>query len=382
MPPGMRNLWVSGMTLLVFGTCSVLIISKALAAGEDGDISSAAQGHLTKKPENGVSSKEQPAGWKSLSRIFELSGGISAGEFYASHAGPNAWEDELLLSNFLLQVSTRDENLPISFTAAFGETSTPSLLDPPERNNQFEGQYASVAIKPVSGLSFEGGLLTPCSGYEDTYTYNNPNIVLGIVASQQPYNGYGGRVTYSLDRLTLHAGYYPKRLDREEYGMEGSLAGDAWELALTGSAFDFSFSLYNYHVNGIRNLTGGVIEHDLNNIHFALNLDVWKWDGEISHRYQDSTAIGAAFYIIPTFGRFSVPVRLEWVDQGGSEIYLENPDTHILNSVTISPTYRFTDKVYVRMESSYACGDNAFTSQEGRAEDGRVYLSAEVGYVF
>ncbi len=148
---------------------------------------------------------------------IRVTGGISAGYFYASNPGEDTSGDAFLLSNFLVEISSSDENLPVEFAGAFGETSTPSLLDTPENGADVDIEYASLTLKPVTGLSLEAGLLQPNAGYENTYTYNNRNIILGAVASQQPYNAYGARIGYDVNGICLWGGYFKQRLDDEEY---------------------------------------------------------------------------------------------------------------------------------------------------------------------
>ena len=99
-----------------------------------------------------------------------FAGGISAGYFFASNPGIDTSDDEFLLSNLLIEISSSDDNIPIGFVAAFGQTSTPSLLGTPENNTDYKIEYASLTVKPVSSMSLELGLLLPNAGYENSYT--------------------------------------------------------------------------------------------------------------------------------------------------------------------------------------------------------------------
>ena len=313
---------------------------------------------------------------------LHVAGGISAGEFYTSNPGLDTSGNEVLLSNFLFELSNGDNDQPIGFEAAVGSTTTPSLLSTPDTTANLDLEYASVSLNAIKDTSIEVGLLKPDSGFEDTYTYNNANVVLGALASQQPYNAYGAKVEYAVNGINLNAAYYGKRLDESEYAVNGETLGHAWEAGIGTTFNDVSYKLYHYHMARIKNLTGALIEHTYQNIYFALNVDWWQWNKAMDNYYGSRSSIGGAFYVVPSFGKFSFPVRVEYIDQGSSRMYLENQDTKKICSATISPTYRFTDESYLRLESSYVHAAKGFADKDGQTKNSRVYLAAEIGYVF
>ncbi|MBN1628110.1 MAG: outer membrane beta-barrel protein [Deltaproteobacteria bacterium] len=307
----------------------------------------------------------------------KVSGGASAGYFYASNTGEDADDDAFLLSNFMVEASSTGEDIPIGFAGAFGETSTPSVLGTPVNNDDFKIEYASLSLKPVKEMEIEMGLLQPNSGFENTYTFNNNNVILGAVASQQPYNAYGARGGYKAGGISLWGGYYKQRLDEEEYNSPAY----AWEAGISGSIADNDFSIYNYHIYGQRNLLGAVIERSMDNIDLAFNVDYWTWDSDVNERYGSESSIGAAFYICPSFGSFSIPLRLEYIDQDKSGIYIESSGTKQIYAATVSPTWHYNDNAYVRAESAYTQADGAFLN-DGQAEDNRINLAIELGFLF
>ena len=314
---------------------------------------------------------------------LQLSGGISAGSFYASHPGKDISDNEFLLSNFLVELSSTDADRPVGFAGAFGETSTPSLLSPPENNTNLDIEYAALTLKPMTGTCLEVGLLQPNAGFENTYTYNNANIILGAVASQQPYNAYGARLACDVNGLHLSAGYYKKRLDdTDEYNDNGSLPADSWEIGVSGSVLDNAFSLFHYHLEGQRNLTGIVIERTIENVYLAVNIDYWNWDTAMRGYYGSKSSIGGALYVVPRFGHFSLPVRLEYIDQGESRIYTGNVNAKRIYTATVSPTYTFCKTAYVRIESAYVRADDTFADKNQTPKNNRICLAAEVGYLF
>ena len=111
---------------------------------------------------------------QSMLRKLQIAGGISGGTFYASNPGQDTSGNQALLSNFLVELSTKDNDLPIAFEAAMGETSTPSLLGTPDGTSDLDLEYASLSFNALPNTSVKAGLLKPDAGFEDSYTYNNP----------------------------------------------------------------------------------------------------------------------------------------------------------------------------------------------------------------
>ena len=99
---------------------------------------------------------------------IKVGGGISTGYFYASNPGEDTQMMHSSSQTFLLRYLPLDEDLPVGFTGAFGETSTPSILGTPENNTEFKIEYAALTIKPVKALGLEMGLLQPNAGFENT----------------------------------------------------------------------------------------------------------------------------------------------------------------------------------------------------------------------
>ena len=316
-----------------------------------------------------------------LSRLV-LNGGASAGYFYASNPGRDAANDAFLLSNFLLEISSVDESVPLDFAGAIGETTTPSLLGAPDNDIYLDIEYASLTFKPVKQAGLEVGLLQPNAGFESSYTFNNNHIMLGAVASQQPYNAFGARADVELEPIHLRAGYYKKRLSDDEYEVNGILPNNSWEIGIGGQIEEYNFSLYNYHLTSLRNLAGGFVEHTFQNIYVAFNIDYWYWDAEMQDYYGRPWSVGGACYISPRFGPFSIPLRLEYIDQGESRIYTSGLETHRIYAATLTPTYRISEQAYIRAEMAYVRGDNAFTDKDGNMKDDKMWAAAEVGYLF
>jgi hypothetical protein len=340
--------------------------------------------HRVEKLENEAAKNGKSADKTLYSALagLKINGGISAGFFYTSNPGEDESDNNFLLSNLLIEISKKDKAAPIGFVAAIGQTSTPSILGSPGKTNSLDIEYASLTLTPVSGLTAEVGLLEPNAGYENSYTFNNVNTFLGALASQQPYNAYGGRIGYDINGLHLCAGYYKDRLDKEEYISNGSTPNESWEFGVSGDVHDTAFSLYYYHLESLRSLTGGFIKRTVGNVDLILNLDYWQWEGNMKSLHGDDDSIGGALYIVPHFGNFSLPLRLEYIDQGKSGIYLDSEKAQQIYAATLSPTYHILENAYVRADLGYVNADDGFTDEGGKVESDRVCLAAEMGYIF
>jgi hypothetical protein len=361
----LKNITISRLQegIILLGIAFFLLSSNSTTFANEGETkSSASEDQKQESPLSGI----------------KFTGGISAGYFYASNPGPDTSSSEFLLSNFLVEISSQDETQPISFAGAFGETSTHSLLGTPEKNEDFDIEYASLSLKPIKDMGIEAGLLQPNSGFENTYTFNNKNVILGAIASQQPYNAFGARASYDVSGISLWGGYYKSRLDDEEYNSPDY----TWEIGLSGSIADNDFNVYNYHIGGQRNLLGAVIERTINNVDLALNIDYWTWDDKVKSQYESRSSLGGAVYISPNFGKFSLPMRFEYINQNKSEIYIENADVKKIYTATVSPTWHFTEKSYIRAEAAYVKGDHGFMDKDGITRDNRTSLAIELGYLF
>ena len=316
--------------------------------------------------------------------------GASTGYFYATNSGKNISKDKFIISNFMIGLDYAPTDLPVSFSGAYGGTATPSLLDSPadaDTQPTFDIEYADFTITPFAGFSLELGLLAPNAGYEDTYTYNNKNITVGVLASQQPYNAYGTRVNYSINGLfDVYAGFYEDRKDAGEYAIDNGVfngkPGNSWEAGISGTLCDADYTLYYYNVNNMRRLLGFVVEKTINNIYMAFNADYWNWNKKWNNYYSDKSSLGVSFYISPKFKKIELPLRIEYINQGNSKIYVENTEADNIFAITFTPTYNFSDSAYFRIESGYVNSNKSFENNNGNLKDSKFYFSSEVGLKF
>ncbi|MGB9735329.1 MAG: outer membrane beta-barrel protein [bacterium] len=326
---------------------------------------------------------------------LNISGGISAGWFDTTEPGAGNKESNFVLSNLLLDISSDIAGGIAGFNMGLGGVATPSVLSSPnEALPVFDIEYAQINLKPVNQILLEAGLLRPNAGYECTYTFNNPNILVGALASQQPYNAAGARFTYIYNEdLKLWAGMYRHRLDDDEYRTDdvyineygqprslGAQDSSSYELGVNSSIKGVGVNLYHYHLNGLRHLTGIVVDYnELKHIYLALNADYWRWSSNVEGYFKDKSAPGVAMYIVPSVKKLLFPLRLEYIHEGESRIYLDNTDAKAIYAVTFTPTYNLLNNVYIRAEVSYVYANDGFQDNKGNPADRKYNFAIETG---
>jgi len=307
---------------------------------------------------------------------IEISGGISGGNYLSisiNKQSKNSYNNIYTVSNFLLVFNVKKNNIPLSIESGIGNSLASTTMEIsseilPSLNIQFVDFIFSIS----DNINFETGLLQPNSGYEDTYTYNNQHSTVAILASQQPFNAMGIRTNISLKKFGLFGGFYKNRLDTQEYSFGTTLPSVSYELGLKGRITGINFTLYHYHINNIRNLTGVVIEKKITNSTFlALNIDCWKWSSDIK-QMKGRYSTGVTLYISRFFGKYiEIPVRAEYINQKLSKIYTDSKKSTVIYGLTITPTYHFTDKIYIRIEGGLVNSIN-----------NRLFSSVETGIKF
>ena len=314
---------------------------------------------------------------------INLTGGISGGFYFSNNIGSNNYDENVAVSNILFTFSLEKDHIPLSFEGGFGGTSASSLLEQSlDITPQFDIEFADFTITPADYFNFEIGLLQPSSGYEDTYTLNNKNCTVGILASQQPFNATGIRGNFSIKGISAYAGFYKDRLDNEEYSWGTTTPTVSYEIGISGNIMRINLSFYHYHINNIRNLTGLIFEKDFNQIYIGLNIDYWRWSNNIVNM-KGKSSIGGAVYFSKSFENMVIlPFRFEYINQGQSRIYIDSDKVSDIFSLTFTPTYYFSEDMYARYEIGYIYTNNGFTANVGGIENKRVVSSVEVGVKF
>ncbi len=305
---------------------------------------------------------------------IELFGGVSAGYFYTTNpcdsgcADPN--NDYFTVSSFAIGLTSK-VNSTIGFSASFGSSPQSDLLGL-ETSKSFGPEFAYVSINPVEGLTLDAGLLTTNIGYELYHTWENPNYTFGMVWWGQPVTYPGARATYNVaEGIDVYAEYNHDSGEAFAIGSLGSIAG-----------IDYAISYYDYSAQ--KNLVDLVLSTNIAGIDVALNADYQWLDDSAKTSGQDDSAYGVALYILPKLtDTISLPIRLEYVNEGTSEIYGVAGDSAW--SVTITPTWSPTSNTYLRAEVAYVATDekgfyDGPTAAD--ADDNRTFVGVEAGFRF
>ncbi len=300
---------------------------------------------------------------------IEMSGGVTAAYFYTTNIGKNANNDYFSVTNFDIDLTAK-VNSAITFEAGIGEAILPDLLDPKPSAEGFEVEYAYVNIAPVDNLTISAGKLLTNVGYELYDTFNNPNYHYGLVWWGQPVTYPGARLTYTvMEGMDVYAEYTQDGTDSFAVGSLGSFNG-----------IDYAISYFDYAAS--KNLVDLVLSTEIAGIQVALNADYQWLDDSAKEGGKDDSAWGAALYVIPNItDTVSVPVRIEYISEGNSEIYGVAGDNAW--SFTITPTWKPTKNTYLRAEIAYVNTDEkGFTDDDGSNKDNRVSAGIEAGFLF
>ncbi|WP_461829932.1 outer membrane beta-barrel protein [Aquifex sp.] len=340
----------------------------------------------------GLSFSEEKKEFQVVSSIpITISGGITGGYFWTNNTGTSSDEDDKLqLSNAILELSGEyGKDIKFGFDIALGSVLVPTIWDggqgDPVRYSFTDSAVGTegagiiwgyATFKPYKGISIDAGVIPTNVGYEVANTYANPNITLGFVWNAQPVIYEGARVSFDLNELVnIPLGFYA------EYNQEGN--SDNFAAGINGEFAGVSFALSYYDYRASKNLVDLVLGYSIANVDLGLNFDYQWLDDSAKSPNQDDSAYGVALYFIPKFetgkGEVSIPVRLEYFDEGTSGIYSgAYADTGY--SVTVTPTYRPIPNGFIRAEVAYVSTDKKIF--KNNTEDNKTTLAVEIGFTF
>ncbi|MEW5754673.1 MAG: outer membrane beta-barrel protein [Pseudomonadota bacterium] len=307
----------------------------------------------------------------------QLSGGIAAGYYKTTNTGSDD-TDNFQVSDVLLQFSRAASSQGVGYTLGFGSLAAISVLDGGVNNSttyaDFGVQYGWVSVVPVDGLTIDAGKLATNVGYEVTPSLTNPHMTLAALWNGQPAYYPGLRVSYAIGDVTVFG-----EVSDDTVTVNGTTATAANSIGVKGSAagIDYVASYYNY--SGAKNIVDVIASTKLGEIPVAINLDYHMLDDAAKVSGNDDNAYGVALYAKPSFGAVSVPVRVEYMNDGTSGIY--GVDTGY--TLTVTPTYTFPDNSFVRAEVSYVTTDNEiFSDKNGAPEDTKTSFGVQAGVLF
>lgn len=311
-----------------------------------------------------------------------LAGGAAGGYFYSTNTGSSDNEDRHL-TDFLVELSSASVAPGVGFTAAAGQLKMLTVLNGGIIGTQIPAEsitmpYGWLTVKATDALTVEAGRLATKIGYEVAPSYANQNILLGGVWNSQPLFYEGLRANYNFGPATVFA---EANDDTSTGAKEGYVVG------VSGSASGVNYSASYYDANTARNILDVIVSSEIAGTAVAANLDFHTLDDAVKIPGNDDNAWGLALYAVPKFGKgFSVPVRLEYLSDGtGTGIYpTDSTTSKSTYTLTVTPTYHFSDTTFVRGEVAYVSTDKKvlFADDKGVAQDNKTSFGVQAGVIF
>jgi len=340
-----------------------------------------------------------------------LTGGVSGGYFYSNNNPTGTKNDTFAVSNFRLILSHKATNPgEMGVTAVFGYTLWPSLLVGGNNTAREDGNFVVIAgwatYKATTDLSLDAGYIVSNIGKEVLATYANPNIHMGYVWYGEPHKYNGARLNYDLDSFGLkNTKIYAEILkdDRKAVAINfispQGYGKNGYSIGIIGNVMGIDYKLAYLDQTAYKNLINFVLEKKTNFVDLALNIDYQWLDKTIKdtiNKGKDDSATGIALYVTPKFTKeFSVPIRVEYINDGTSGIYgrfvNEGNYRNYLNgndgpktawTFTVTPTYKPTKNTYLRAEVGYVSTDKKVFLDKNNQKDNKTVAGVELGFLF
>ncbi len=321
-----------------------------------------------------------------------LYGGVSTGWSYQSNdhnAGGAAFDkDGFSVNTFavgLTKAATAES--PLGFNAAIAAFDVPTVIASSrianglvahgDTNGSFKWWLAYASWMATKNVVIDAGLLWDNFG-ERPLTILNPNISRGILFTGHPVAFAGARATVDTGVAKVYVGY------NNGGGLLQSSAfynvHDAIEAGIMGQAGDIKFGLHTYNEANGRDIYVLCLKGEVGNTMIGLEADYTKLDDQAAGL--DDSAWGVALTANPNMGEIAIPIRIEYVDNGNSGIYLTGDDNTW--SFTITPTYKPSANTFIRAEITYVTADNNIFQDRYSTDtdDTRTTGAVEFGFLF
>jgi hypothetical protein len=307
-----------------------------------------------------------------------LSGGITGAYFYNTDSKRDAYS----VTDALIDLATTAKPGNVAFDVGIGTLPMNNIASSAGPLSTGAGdtavQYGWISVMPVDGLKIDAGKLTTNVGFEVAPSYADGNILRGLVWFNQPVYYNGARVTYTLGGVNVYA--------EANKDAAGSGAGSA--AGLSGSFGGVNAALNVANTVNVKNIVDVILSGKLGGIDVAANIDYQSKAEAAKAAGSDDNAYGVALYAaLPLGARASLPVRVEYVDDGTSGLYgLGAPSaSNSAITLTVTPTYNFSASTFVRAEVAYVSTDkkvNAYVDDKGAADDGNLMVGIQGGVRF
>ena len=307
-----------------------------------------------------------------------LSGGLTGAYFYNS----DTTRDAFTVPDALIDLSSAAKTGGIGFDVGVGTLTGNSLATSGGPLASGAGttsvQYGWVSILPMKDLEVDAGKLATNVGYEVVPSYSDANILRGLVWNAQPAYYNGARVTYSMKDLSFYA----------ELNKAGAGNGPGSAVGASASFGKVNGSVSYFNIVNSKSIFDIIASSKLGSTTIAANFDYQSKAKAAKTAGTDDNAYGLAIYaLVPMGDKITLPARLEYVSDGSSGLYglgsAGNSNSAI--SLTVTPTYNFSDSTFVRAELALVATDNktaAYQDDKGVNTDSNLFLGLQGGILF
>jgi hypothetical protein len=326
-----------------------------------------------------------------------LSGGVAGGYVYNNDTG----RDNITATDALIDLSSKAKTGGVGFDAGIGVLAGDSLassgspLGTATSGTGTALQYGWLDIMPTDGLTLQAGVLATNVGYEVVPSYDNGNILRGLVWNNQPAYYRGIRATYSTGNMSVYVEGNKDAMGTGGTGCAGSLGShcSGSGAGVSGSFGNFDAALNVFDIANGGNIVDVIASTKMGGTTLAANIDYIQKAKVLKTPGTDDNAWAAALYATMAMGaNASLPIRVEYVSDGTSGIYglfytdpaTGNPTTNNAYTVTITPTYNFSDSTFVRAELAYVGTDkkSTYVDDKGALTDSQTILGLQGGLMF
>lgn len=329
-----------------------------------------------------------------------LSGGVTGAYVYTTDnalAGISAGskQDVFAVPDALIDLSSEAKTGGLGFTAGLGNLAVNSIYPFTELSTgagTVGVQYGWLTVKPMDNLTVQAGKLATNVGYEVSPSYLNGNFLRGLVFDAQPTYYTGARVNYSINNINVYAEANKGAFLSNYCSLATCGAGGGIGASTTVAGANVAVNFFT--ITNVAKAVDIIASTKVRTIDVAFNIDFLMKADAIKNATPntDDSAVGFAIYAsMPVMPKVTIPVRLEYVSDGTSDLYGLSGGTTSATAVsnsaitlTVSPTYHFSDSTFVRAELAYVSTDKKlpYVDDKGKATDSSVVLSAQAGVLF
>lgn len=307
-----------------------------------------------------------------------LSGGLTGAYVYNAETT----RDAFTVPDALIDLSSAAKAGGMGFDVGVGTLTGNSLATSGAALTSGAGttsvQYGWVSILPINGLKVEAGKLATNVGYEVVPSFNDANILRGLVWNAQPAYYNGARVTYTKNDISLYA----------EFNKAGAGNGPGSAMGASGTIGKVNGSISYFNVVNSGNILDIIASSKMGSTTVAANFDYLSKADAAKTAGTDDNAYGIALYAsIPVGEKTSLPLRVEYVSDGTSGLYglgsAGNSNSAI--TFTVTPTYKFSNSTFVRAELAIVSTDKntaAYQDDNGANTDSNTVVGFQGGILF